>query len=166
MNTVVTIQSCAIESPCKNHRFYLERKWSRVGVFGIFICQNPSIADHLTIDPTVMNCNNLAVRWGWKGFGILNLFTRKNGATGPENLPESDDHFDRLLKTADIIVAAWGDEFESDERTAEIIRKLPGEIFCIDINESGNPRHPARIDVAAYPNPKPFPPQKAKRPNV
>ena len=81
-------------------------------------------------------------------------------------MPESDDHFDRLLKTADIIVAAWGDEFESDERTAEIIRKLPGEIFCIDINESGNPRHPARIDVAAYPNPKPFPPQKAKRPNV
>jgi hypothetical protein len=96
-------QRCeAIFSVCRTYRFWLAREWGAFGTFGVFLCHNPSSADALWLDLTAMRCSNLAVHWGWRGFGIVNLFpfisssldeARKNVSTMAADVRALNDYW-------------------------------------------------------------------------
>lgn len=159
MNKEITTKINCIESACGRHRYYLAKRWSSVGTFGLFVCQNPSTANELTIDPTYMNCNNLAVYWGWSGFAIVNLFSVRapildNSVPKPWNTPESGTYMANAFSETDIIVVAAGAKFANSNEYEKVIKEAKqtkGTVFCIKNNKDGGALHPSRpITVSDY----------------
>lgn len=138
-------------------RFSLKRIWSHKKPVGAFLCQNPSKADHLLTDQTMSNCNNLAVKWGWGGFWLLNLYP--GYATNPKNLEKDDDTalknaevIGEVLKNVDMVILACGRGHKKNLK--KVLRGVPPEkLFCIGKNGDGSFLHPARISVENYPSP-------------
>jgi len=55
------------------YRWTLERVW-RAGPHVCWIMLNPSTADHLIDDPTILRCIHFTQLWGYGGFVVVNLY--------------------------------------------------------------------------------------------
>ena len=147
-------QKCeAVFSPCGHYRYWLAREWGVAGLFGVFFLYNPSSADALWLDPTTMRCNNLAVQWGWRGFGIMNLIpaiTSDVDNANKMNIPEAinaenDIWLIRGRKFADVLVLAPGADGNSLLRSKINDLSISGPFHAISCNEDGTYKHPASI---------------------
>ena len=56
--------SSAIFSPCKKYRYVLWRVWDKSLGYVNFVCLNPSTADEIHNDPTIIRCINYAHNGG------------------------------------------------------------------------------------------------------
>lgn len=155
-----TIQSSADISGCGKYRYSLSRVWDSSRPVGTFVLLNPSRAAALTSDQTMVNCNNLAVQWGWGGFYLVNLFAFR--ATDPKQLelqqdpvgPRNDREILSTVSRSAYVVLAWGNGHR--KRTAEVHELLKkNNLHCIRKNAVGGYLHPARIKVEDYPHPIP-----------
>ena len=144
----------AVVSECGRYRYTLSRWWgSRQGRHLYFVMLNPSTADAETDDPTIRKCIGFAMRAGYTGFTVLNLFAWR--ATDPRELlkpcgnlagPQNDSYLASVPADADVCFAwgAYGRRFS--KRVAEV-RYLLGTTrwLCLKQLADGTPAHPLML---------------------
>ncbi len=142
-----------------HYRYWLEVKLARRGPMLAVILKNPSTADAKRSDPAMGKVEAWARRQGFGSVIIVNLFAHRStkpaalnrysyaAAVGPEN----DAFIRRAVRSADTVVAAWGNpngiEREVyDRRAGEVMRLLKGrEIRRVGgPTKMGHPRHGLR----------------------
>jgi hypothetical protein len=122
-----------------------------------FIGLNPSTADESRDDPTIRRCIGFARRWGFARLEVLNLFAFR--ATKPTALlsaddpvgPENDLAIAGVLRSADLVVCAWG-AFPSSARAADVLRLIAAP-QCLGTTKNGSPRHPLYVRSGTDPVP-------------
>lgn len=150
----------AIMSECARYRYELRREWDASLPPMLFIMLNPSTADADKDDPTIRRCINRAQEEGFGSLIVVNLFglrspdpkslTRTHDPVGPEN----DQHIARALSECQfrggLTVAAWGAGGIGDrsERVINMGVRAAGDLFCLGLTKSGQPRHPLYIAKA------------------
>lgn len=117
---------------------------------------NPSTADEVEDDPTLIRCINFAKSWGYGGVCMTNLFAYR--ATDPNDMKAAADPvgasnnrwLTRLAKEAGIVVAAWGNDGSYLNRASQIKNKI-SNLYCLKMNKSGEPAHPLYLRAELKP---------------
>ena len=142
-----TIKKSAVFSPCRKYRYSLTRSWNSAEGYVLFIGLNPSIADEIIDDPTLIRCINFAKDWGYGGLIMVNLFAYMS--THPTDLkkaklPIGKNNNKHILKNhqkSQLTIAAWGNDGNLLKRDKEVL-KIINNPMCLNINKSGQPAHP------------------------
>ena len=151
------LKNTAYLSSCRNYRYALWRTWDANKPRVLFIALNPSTADETHDDPTLNRCINFAHEWGFGGLSIGNLFAFRS--TNPKQLKSLDDPIgpsnDRWLIKLDrestLTVAAWGNHGKYLKR-ADHIRQSLKNLYCLQINITGEPAHPLYLQSNLTPH--------------
>ncbi len=156
------LRSTATFSPCRTYRYTLKRVWDAELPTLAFILLNPSTADETANDPTIRRCIGFAQLWGFGTLVAANIFALRS--TYPKDLrliddpvgPGNDRAIKRLIKSADLVVAAWGGHGRYLNRGARVLSMLPDDAVCLGVNADGAPKHPLylRSDTKRRPLPK------------
>lgn len=157
-------QCGAVFSPCRTWRYRLWRTWNPGKSYAMFLMLNPSTADELTNDPTVARCQQYALRWGYGGLYVCNLFAYR--ATDPDDMktapdpvgPENDSAILETAMAAGAVVCAWGNHGAYQNRAAvvvDILRQSGVTLRCLRVTKAGAPQHPLylRSDLTPIPMP-------------
>lgn len=156
------MNSSALISKCGQYRYRLER---RIGdgptVLGIMI--NPSWADALHNDRTILRWIGFAERNGWGRIVIGNKFAFRsqfprdmNQCSDPIG-PENDFHLRNMFAEADLCIAAWGPiakiprsslrgRWISVHRMAQEADK---KFHCWGVAKDGHPLHPLMLPYSS-----------------
>ena len=115
---------------------------------------NPSRANASCDDPTLRACIQFAQRWDYTSLSVVNLFghrtphpTQLKTVTDPVG-PQNDDYVLKAAQTAEQVVLAWGNwgNLQGRDRTVlNLLRPFQLKLSCLQINRSGQPRHPLYI---------------------
>ncbi len=151
-----SVQFGANISRCGTFRYLLSRMWDPSKPVLMFVMLNPSTADAMKNDPTIMRCIFFARLFGYGGILVGNLFAYR--ATDPRDLkangyqvgPDNDHWLKSMMVTTYLsggtLCYAWGAVArEHPERVAEInaMAKAHGlEPHCLKTMSDGTPRHP------------------------
>jgi len=151
-------ESGAVFSDCRHYRYLLWRRWQAEGSTVLFIGLNPSMADEQSNDPTIRRCLGFARSWGFGAMAVANLFAYC--ATHPKDLKaatdpvgrENDAWLDHMAAGAERVVACWGNHGVYQNRADEVGTRLD-DLYCIQLNGSGQPAHPLylRSDLKPFP---------------
>lgn len=162
------------DSPDGKHRYW--QQW-RTSVPGSKVCLailfNPTGKKRATGEhgTTIRNCLRFAEQLGCGVLRTCNLFSRKDYPDGEtrEPLPdppdpvdvqrENDRHIAAEISRADIILCAWGNVGSrriAEERANAVLAILregntAGKLWVLALNKSGQPKHPARASMRAFP---------------
>lgn len=160
----------AVISECGRYRYRLQRGDGprRLG----FVMLNPSTADADVDDPTIRRCRSFALREGYHGIDVVNLYGLR--ATDPKQLldegvdvfgPDNAQHVAEFAHThrGSWVVCAWGALTDPLHRVAALgvatlLCKHGAQLVCLGTTKDGAPRHPlyVRGDAAiADWNPRP-----------
>lgn len=164
--------SGAVFSPCEVYRYRLWRSWllpfdARPDRRVAFIGLNPSTADAEQDDPTVRRCALFAIRWGFTGMEMLNLFgirsTDPRGVWSAEDPvgPGTDSHLVQVARACDLVIACWGAFPKARERARAVTSQLAVagvEVRILGVTKEGDPRHPLYLKNSASPTPWGGPP--------
>ncbi|MBK9145681.1 MAG: DUF1643 domain-containing protein [Candidatus Melainabacteria bacterium] len=128
----------------------------------LFVMLNPNTADEQLDDPTIKRCIGFARDWGFGRLDVVNLFAlrtrhpsvliRRRAPVGPLN----DTFIVDCARAADLVIAAWGNHGSHRGRDAEVLsllRALQVPVYCLQTNNSGQPRHPLYVRSTASPGP-------------
>jgi hypothetical protein len=161
MNICANIRSEAAFSEDGKNRYWLSREWGWMAPYGIFLLINPSTADALLTDPTTNRCMEIAIRWGWRGFGIVNL-SPEIGCPPPILLVSSvvnDDWIKIALAKADIFVVGTGEDGEEERK--RVFKRLDIKEERVRIIGTNNSvpgfTHPGARDLQIPDRPLEFP---------
>ena len=150
-------QSAEISS-CRLYRYELRRVWDESKPLVLFIGLNPSTADADKDDNTSRVCVNYAMRWGFGGLLLGNLFAYRStdqsalysaeDAVGPDN----DAWLHRLQSQAGLVICAWSDTGALQGRDQAVLSFLKAP-HCLVKLKSGRPGHPLykRADLQPVP---------------
>lgn len=161
-NKIKILDSGAVLSPDKAHRYSLWRTWDYSKPRIMFIGLNPSRADAIKSDPTITRCINFADGWGYGSLYFANLFSFRTPyvyvqAVMPDieeqwepllpNLekavgPDCDGHLMDMMEKSDKVVCCWGSWAFIDERSFFVQCMLLDMPFCLGKNKDGSPKHP------------------------
>ena len=141
------LRNTAKLSDCRKYRFALWRTWDDSKPYAMFVGLNPSTADEADDDPTLIRCIHYAKSWGYGGVCMANLFAFR--AIKPSDMMATQDPVGsandswlvQLAKDAGIVVAAWGNDGNFQNRSKNVVCLLP-RLYCLKINKSGEPAHP------------------------
>lgn len=119
---------------------------------------NPSTADETTDDPTIRRCINFAKSWGYGGILVANLFAFRS--TNPQRLYTEQDpvgsandfYIKEYSDKSKLTIACWGNHGNFINRSEEVC-KLVNSLYCLDINKSGEPKHPLYVKHNITPKP-------------
>lgn len=137
-------------SECETYRYRLWRRWSTEPLAG-FVMLNPSTADALKDDPTIMRCMDFAWSWGCGGIMVINLFAFRS--PHPDDLlthadpigPLNDQHLFIEAVACKPLIAAWGNGGHLKARGARV-RRILGErglaLAHLGLTKDGSPKHP------------------------
>jgi hypothetical protein len=133
-------------SACRKYRFVLWRIWDESKPYAMFIGLNPSTADEVENDNTIIRCMNYAKGWGYGSLCMTNLFAYR--ATDPaamrsEPNPIGESNNEWLVKlatNAGVVVAAWGNNGSHLNRSSEVLKLIP-TIHYLKLNVTGEPAH-------------------------
>ena len=150
------INSDAIFSEDKVHRYVLTREWDLDKPSIMIIALNPSIADEKIDDPTIRRCIGFARQWGFGKLFVANLFSFR--ATFPKDLFNShnpvgnknDYWLKKLAKDVDKVVLAYGNRGKFKNRHNEIL-KIIDNPYCIKKLKTGMPSHPLYLKYTKKP---------------
>lgn len=137
----------AIISECCNYRYELRRIWDHSKPWVLFVCLNPSTADHIEDDNTSTVCINYAKQWGYGGVVMANLFAIRSTdksiiqAVSDPIGPKNNEHIARLSREAVKTVCAWGDAGAYKGRDNEVLVMLQNPMCLVHL-KSGRPGHP------------------------
>lgn len=148
-------QSGAEFSPCGSYRYSLWRTiqpmlGEQLSGDCVWIGLNPSTADHLKLDNTTRRCLDWSRKWGCSRYVMLNAFAFR--ATRPQDMfkaddpigTENDEHLIRFVRSAKIIIAAWGGNCDSLRQKA-VCKLLGVRLECLGLNGDGTPKHPLYV---------------------
>ncbi|TMH87076.1 MAG: DUF1643 domain-containing protein, partial [Betaproteobacteria bacterium] len=113
-HVVVTSPSGAQFSRCRRWRYLLWRCWDAKRPAANFLMLNPSTADEVKLDPSCTRARDYALRWGFGGLLVTNIFAWR--ATDPQEMKAARDPVGRgndrailrAAREAAIVVCAWG----------------------------------------------------------
>lgn len=108
------MQSSAVFSPDREHRYRLVRIWDPAKPILAWVMLNGSTADEHRNDPAVCRCIGFAKALGYRGIWVCNLYGKTS--TSPDALklhpepigPGNDVELAELSRTHDLTVLAWG----------------------------------------------------------
>ena len=140
-------------SPDRRHRYTLFRHWGAPEAWCAFIGMNPSGADEVALDRTVLRCRTFAERWGFGAFYMLNAFALRSTDSqelyrNPDPVgPDNDRWICEIAGRAARVVVAWGKpgrHLDRDARVTALLREAcrPDRVFCFGRNQDGTPVHP------------------------
>lgn len=148
-----TIKSTVILSDNKRYRYRLTRAWDPTKKKATVIMLNPSIADALKVDKTVMNLTNYLIDNNFGSVDIVNLFSYIS--TDPTELSKSEEeyeiknneHISAAIKEAHTVIIAWvrgGNKFVQARKKEIEAMLLPykDKVKCFKDNQGRKPRHP------------------------
>ena len=147
----------AVFSDDRVYRYRLWRTWDvEKPVLG-WIMTNPSTADETEDDPTIRRCIGFAKEWGYGSIVVGNLFALR--ATNPDELyehdapvgPENDAQLQTICEGADRVIAAWGNPGSLQGRGREVAQSLDDELYALEVNQTGHPKHPLYVSGDADP---------------
>lgn len=149
----------AVLSDDRAYRYRLWRVWDATRPRACYIMLNPSTADENADDATIRVCRGRAIRLGYGGLDVVNLFALR--ATNPQEIykhaaPSSHpfaphrntETLMALAREAGIVICAWGIHGTKTAAGPAILRALHAEniaAWAIKINADGSPAHPLRI---------------------
>ena len=149
--------SGAVFTDDRTHRLYLWRRWNKEGPWVMFIGLNPSTADERLNDPTVRRCIGFALKWGYGGMFMCNVFTLVS--TDPKKLNveipvvmEASLAMRVIRERCREAVAAWGDlitKVRVGEERVERIKQDLSPLHCLGMTKQGHPRHPLYLPYSA-----------------
>ena len=152
------MEKSAILSADRKYRYVLTRIWDETKPTVVFIGLNPSIADEETDDQTIRKCIGYAKRWGYGKLIMVNLFAFRS--TDPSLLkkvedpigPDNDSYIQKCMSESNLVIACWGNHGSFNNRSQEVY-DLVKSLYCLDINKSGEPKHPLYIKRDIKPKP-------------
>jgi len=141
----------------KQYRYLLTRVWDDELPVVTFVGLNPSYADDVEDDPTTKRCIEFAKKWRFGGIKLVNLFAyistdRSVLKRVPDPIGAENNQFIvSTCRDSDLVVVAWGNDGALFGRASEVRTMLP-VMMCLDINKSGEPKHPLYVksDVLPY----------------
>lgn len=150
------INSDAIFSENRTHRYVLIREWNLNQPSLMIISLNPSTADEELDCPTIKRCIGFAKRWGFGKLFVTNLFSFRTPS--PKDLFNSKDPIGdkndywlkKLSEKADKIVLAYGNHGKFKDRHNEIL-KMINNPHCIKKSKTGMPMHPLYLKYTKKP---------------
>ncbi len=154
------MRSDAIFSKDRNrkYRYILWRIWDETKPTVLFIGLNPSTADETEDDPTIRKCINFAKTWGYGGIYMANIFAFRS--TDPRKLyneqdpvgSANDSYIKEYSDRSELTIACWGNHGNFINRSGEVCN-LVNSLYCLDINITGEPRHPLYVKHDTTPKP-------------
>lgn len=145
----------------RQHRLFLKRRiHPKLGqtLSGVcmFLGANPSKADEVNNDLTVLKETNWAAMWGFEWMWKLNLHALvSTDPAGLDGHPDPIGPFNDLWITecaarADKVVCAYGDLGKRDNRGHEVEAKLiaagvEDKLYCFGLTKASYPKHTSRI---------------------
>lgn len=149
------VLSTVIFSEDHKHRFLLNKIWDSEKKSAAIIMINPSFADELKIDTTVMKVRNFLVDHNFGSMSIVNLFSFIS--SNPDALagntdsvrPETDKYINETVQAANTIIIAWGsDKSKYVKRKKEVWQLLlehQQKVKCFKCKDNKMGRHPSRL---------------------
>ena len=146
-------------SECGKYRYLLWRVWDESKPMITFIGLNPSTADDVIDDRTITRCMNFAKSWGGGGLYMGNLFAFR--ATKPQEMfsqtepigERNDEVLKSLISKSKFIIACWGNGGVHLNRSDDVIKIFEENVFYLERNQSGQPKHPLYISADCEPKP-------------
>ena len=137
-------------SECRTYRYVLWRIWDNSKPKIMFIGLNPSTADENTDDNTITRCISFAKSWGYGGFYMTNLFAYRSKdksqlycVDNPIGI-DNDEYIIKYANLSEKVIAAWGNDGSFLYRS-KIVANLISPLFCLEINQTGEPKHPLYV---------------------
>ena len=130
------------------YRYTLWRIWDNELPLVMFLMLNPSTADGKKDDPTIKKCMAYAKAWGCGGIWVGNLYAYRSSSPSVLNIvndpigPKCDLYLEKMAKKCDLIIAAWGNNNPSKGRVNQVRNIVGGNLDCLEISKSGQPKHP------------------------
>ena len=156
----------AIFDPTRRYRYLLRRFVQMRDGRILFVLLNPSTADEAQDDPTIRRCYGFTRSWDLGLLEVVNIFALRS--TDPAQLyaphdaigRDNDQHIAEAAERADLVVCGWGEHGAWKSRGKVVLEVIsehtdPAKIRCLDINRSGEPKHP--LYVAADRRLRPYP---------
>lgn len=158
------LPSGALWSPCKRYRYTLWRRWPCINERAlIMVMLNPSTADEEKNDPTVERCQRRAMRLGFGGLVVLNIFALRStdpaglyvepDPVGPGNDNAIAATLDRPADTA-MVLCAWGGHGKlmgRGEQVRKMIVAAGHQPHVFRLNDDDTPSHPLYLPYSVTP---------------
>ncbi len=147
------------------YRYLLWRTWDVSRPRVLWVMLNPSTANAVDDDNTVVCCKRFSKDWRFGSLEVVNLFALRT--TDPVNLltapdpfgPRNDAFIAAAASRATRIIVAWGGGGVYLQRDCRVLRTLtqlfPLPLDCLGVIHNGCPRHPLRLagDTKVIPYP-------------
>lgn len=158
------LQASAVISACGAYRYTLSREWEewKQPWHMLFICLNPSTADHMEQDPTLRRCMGFAHALGYQGVRIVNLCAFR--ATKPEKLdtvadpvgPENLRYVQETLADPRVreVICAWGASVYAKRHMQpmiDLLRSKSVPLKALKVTSTGLPQHPLYLSNRCTP---------------
>lgn len=149
-------------SPDCKYRYFLSRDWYPPDGRIVFVMLNPSTADEFKNDPTVERCQRRAMKMGFGGLSVVNIFAWRS--TDPSVLskledpigPDNDTWIKRAVSEAKLVVCAWGKGgaiLGRGRMVLDLVRQTGAVSHALKINDDGSPAHPLYLSYDLIPTP-------------
>jgi len=127
----------------------------------MFLMLNPSTADEMKNDATVERCQRRAIKMGYGGLHVGNIFAWRS--TDPTVLPkltdpigpDNDEAILLAAKKAGIVICGWGKHGKLLDRGEHVLKMLLQhgiKPHALMINDDGSPQHPLYIGYDVKPS--------------
>ena len=151
MNIGGSISGALFSDENRKYRYALWRIWDKSKEALLFIGLNPSTANDIKDDPTIIRLVGFAKHWGFGGLYAGNLFSIVSAhprilltpaaAEKPGGL--NDVAIKEMNKLCSTVLVGWGEWGKNiGLRPNEVITLVGERTFCLKINKSGEPCHP------------------------
>jgi hypothetical protein len=152
------LAAAVFDSLAREYRYLLTRIWDPAVPPVVFLMLNPSTADALEDDNTIVRCTGFARREQAGGLVVVNLFGLRS--TDPRALLHHPDpvgrHNDVFVRQAvslgSTVIAAWGAAGVTGNRGPEVTEALTARgvrLRCLGRTSTGQPRHPLYLPKGA-----------------
>lgn len=136
----------------ETYRYLLKKQWGKDNKTATIIMLNPSKADSIKLDQTVMNVMNYLVDKKFSGMSIVNLFSYMS--TYPKDLKNRKQEYEKVniefikqaFKDATIIIVAWtrGEKLTEKRKIKSILTQYECKLKCFKDDKGKIMRHPSR----------------------
>lgn len=159
------MEKAAVLSACGLYRYGLRRTWNPELPQLCWLMLNPSTADADKDDATIRICMGRALRMGYGGINVVNLFALRS--TDPQALYDAaypisesplwfknDVYIQTVARWSRMVICAWGNYGGYQNRARivlSMLRKFDVKTFALRLTKKGHPCHPLRISYDVQP---------------
>ena len=166
--------SFCLFSKCKSYRWILKRELLSGKKCVVFIGLNPSKANSVNNDRTLVRIINFCKKWNYKNIYVINLFGLISKS--PYHLSKSKDPVGKnndliTLKVLEFwrtnincdLWLGWGDKGSLNRRDFKVLKLIknlskmhsmknnyPKRIYTMGVTRKGNPRHPLYMPSESF----------------